>query len=428
MFRDNITKVLFLWAGTLGSAALAFLIQLILAKKLGTSDYGIVASALAATTILSQFCGFGLHSFWLKAFGMEGPAAVRWMEPSIKFLWVSGAITLAVYGAYVYLSSTLPNQRFVLWLMAPCIFGVAAAEWISSKFQLEHRFRTMSGYQVGIQTTRLILLVWLFLLMPPSSFLVGTALALGLVSVFVVIAASIQLGRVRRGLIDLQGHGENLDRESTLQPASIKSLFSQTWPFGLDSVFYLAYVQIGVVLVKELDSPHSAGIFFAAFNLINAIYLLPITLYSRFLLSKMHIWAYRDKEKLLVLLKMGSAVMGVSGLITATVVYILAERIVVLLFGSQFSASAEVLRILALCIPLRFLSTSVGSVLSTGDNMRHRVKIKAWCAAIQVVLCFGFIPSYGALGAAYATAFTELALLGFSSASVMLRFRLIFDR
>jgi O-antigen/teichoic acid export membrane protein len=142
-----------------------------------------------------------------------------------------------------------------------------------------------------------------------------------------------------------------------------------------------------------------------------AIYLLPATVYQKYLLSKLHRWAVHDKAKFWRVYRQGNMAMLASGLAIGAALAVLAPYLVPLAFGQQYRGVASLLMVLAVCVPIRFLSTAVGSALLTEDHMRYRVRAMALATAVAVVLNALLIPRFGEFGAAAATVSAEALLL-----------------
>src|SRR3546814_1494139 len=75
------------------------------------------------------------------------------------------------------------------------------------------------------------------------------------------------------------------------------------------------------------------------------------------------------------------------------------------------SSDLAILSILAIGIPIRFIATSVGSLLVSGRNMRNKSYIMGVVAVINLGSNALLIPVYGLYGAAISTIFCELILL-----------------
>jgi len=87
MNKNKIIKeVSFLWLGSILGALSAFALQVILARELGSQNFGLFASSLAFITLMVPIAGFGIAQSWLKVFGLEGMNALRWLKGSFRFL------------------------------------------------------------------------------------------------------------------------------------------------------------------------------------------------------------------------------------------------------------------------------------------------------------------------------------------------------
>ncbi|MEW5315062.1 MAG: hypothetical protein WDW38_006514 [Sanguina aurantia] len=372
----SLHQIALLWGSSITAAGLAFATQLVLARHLDPATYGIFGSSLALITMLSQFSGFGLQGFWLKAFGQEGWRAQRWVAGSLHFVVMSTALTLIAFAAWAQFGPNDDTTRMTLLLMAPSIAGLAAIELTISKLQLEERYLFISLWQISPQAARLVLIAVAFVVVGASQRLAAVAIVYTVVALLLVAVTVRQIVRMGAPDFDLHGHGprgvdsgESVASTPAFAIPTIRTVAREAWPFGLDVILYLAYMQISNVLLKYLDGNQAAGLYYAAFNIMNAIYLLPIVLYTKFLLSKQHRWARNDKPRLLSSLKLGSAAMLVIGVLAMLFIWLVAPTLVPLLFGHKYADASGLLNILAVCVPLRFLSTSVGSVLSTGDHM-----------------------------------------------------------
>jgi len=103
-------------------------------------------------------------------------------------------------------------------------------------------------------------------------------------------------------------------------------------------------------------------------------------------------------------------------------ILVIADPLVVLLFGSAFAKSGLVLAVLGIILPLSYLNTLVGYLLIAMDRQRVWAPVLLIATLVTVPLDLILIPwtvkvfANGALGGAFSFAFTELGmmLIGFS--------------
>jgi O-antigen/teichoic acid export membrane protein len=191
----------------------------------------------------------------------------------------------------------------------------------------------------------------------------------------------------------------------------VAHLWSQAWAYGMEATLYPIFFQISTVLLKYLDGNVQAGIFGIALGVMTAIYLIPSTLYQKFLLSMLHRWAVHDQQKFWRVYRHGIVAMLASGVLVGLALAGVAPWLVPLIFGEKFRPVVKVLAVLAVCVPIRFLSTAVSSALLNEQHMRYRVLAMGSSAVVVVAANVLLIPRYHEIGAAMATVVGEATLL-----------------
>ena len=193
------------------------------------------------------------------------------------------------------------------------------------------------------------------------------------------------------GEIDLRGHGPRHRVASVAaQVPRVGELWSQAWAFGLFAVLYPVFFQVSTILLKYLGGDAQAGRWAIALAVMTAIYLIPATIYHKFLLSKLHRWAAHDQPKFWLVYRRGNVGMFLLGAHRGGIALVVVSPYAVpLLFGEAYRGVTAILMVLALCPPIRFLSTSMGAALLTDDHMRYRVYAMAWATLVAILLNAG---------------------------------------
>lgn len=399
-----------LWLATALGAGMAFLTQALLARELGPADYGLFTSSLAMVTMVAPLAGFGLAQFWLKVYGSEGWAANRWLRPSLRFLTVTTGLTMGIIVGWAGMGAPA-DAAGTLVILLPVVLGILAASLIATKLRLEERHGALALWQLATPGSRLV--VAIVLLLVPGLAGSGVAIGFSVISLGVAALAAPQMWAMLRGEMALRGHGPRpADAgHGALDPPRAWSVWSQAWAFGLSAVLYPVFFQISTVLVKYFDGNVQAGIFGIALAVMTAIYLIPSTVFQKYLLSKQHRWAVHDPKKFWLVYRRGNLAMLVAGVLLGAMVALLAPWAIPLAFGEKYRAVVPVLLVLAWCVPIRFMSTGVGSALLSERHMRYRVFAMGLSAVVVIVLNVLLIPSRHEIGAAMATVVGEAVLL-----------------
>lgn len=406
-----IWSMALLWLGSVTAGGLTFLCQVVQARELGPAAYGMFAAALGVVTLVSPLASFGLGGLWLRLFGLEGWAAVRWLRQSLRYATIStvGVILLVLIWAIIGPHDLETGK--LLAILSLFIVGQACLELVSARLQLEARYTSLSLWQFVPHLLRLLLLVGLVLTISVDAepwmiawIYTSVSIAMGLVGV-------VRIRAMRNGDFQLAGHGPRPERTERGEAIRLLDVLTQAWPFGAAGVFHLIYFQSNIILLMYLRGDEAAGIYGVAYTVMAAAYMLPSVVYQKFLLPKIHRWAVHDQLQFRQALRTGSRAMLLLGALTMIVVMIASPIFVPLLFGDKYQPAVPLLSILAIAAPMRFLATSVGSVLVTNSYMRLKVRLMGLTALANVALNLALIPEYGMVGAAFSTVLSELLLL-----------------
>ena len=408
--KKSLKALSSLWLGSIMAAFLAFLTQVIVARILGPSEYGVLSSAVSAATLIAPLAGFGIPQVWLKIFGTEGHAGERWIPASFKFIKISSSLTIAALIAWALIAPHNIETQIILLVLSLHIGHQLFTEITSSKLQLEERYQLLSLIQIIPHTLRLLAIVALSTFMPSSINALTVAIIYAGVAVPTVIFGMFEMSRLKRGIFHLKGHKPNSTPTQAATPTTT-TVFFDSLPFGMAATFHLIMFQINIILISYLAGPKEAGIYNVAFAIMTAVYLTPSVIYQKFLLPKIHRWSIHDRSKFVAVYKKGNIAMLLLGTLAMITVAVSAPWAVPLIFGERYQDSVPVLQMLSICAPLRFLASSVGVTLVTQEHMKLKVYLMGIAAAFNTLTSIIFIQNFSLTGAAISTVLSDLLLL-----------------
>ncbi|WNK21197.1 oligosaccharide flippase family protein [Halomonas piscis] len=382
--------------------------QVVLARQLGPELFGVFGAGLAILMLLTPLASFGTGPYWLKVFGQEGWQGMRWISPSLRLVTTGTLLSFTGFVAWVQWGPNNLPGKAMLFLMAFHLVSQVAVELVSSKLQLEERFKALSLWQLSHHGLRLCLVL---LLLPfidaEHAWLVGLAYAV--TGILLLSVAAGQLNDMRRGRFALQGHREE-DAADVTELIAIREVARKAWPFGMAALAYLVYFQSDVALVKHLIGEETAGYYNVSFTIMAAVYLTPSVIFERFLLPKIHRWAHQDRAKMRSVYRMGNHAMFWAGCTVALLIWLLSDWGVVLVFGEGYQASIAYLKVFCFSVPAMFVSFCAGALLASGNTAKMKVYAMMIVAVFNVVSNLIFIPLYGALAAAWTTVASQFLL------------------
>ena len=410
MSKLNIIKnISFLWMGSILGAGLAFLTQVYIARILGPREFGAFSSSLIFINILVPLAGFGIPQFWLRVYGSEGKAAVRWLRSSVQLGTICTIISLIIIILWSEIGNHEADFKKIIYLLTPFLVGQVALEYLTSKLQLEEKYISLITWQLLPHATRLILITTTSITMEGNADISTLGMIYAATGAVMLLIATLGIYGMRSHKFKPAGHHHYLPSPTT--QATLKTAAIESAPFALAGIFHLIYFQGAIIFLKEILGSNEAGLYNAAFLIISGVYLFPSAIYQKYMLPKIHRWANHNQELYLRSYKVGNIYMLTFGGIFLAITWLLSPSIINTLFGEDFKESIQILKYLSLCIPIRFLATSVGSLLVTHAHMQNKVKIMFATALTNIALNLALIPEFGIKGALWATIICESMLL-----------------
>lgn len=191
----------------------------------------------------------------------------------------------------------------------------------------------------------------------------------------------------------------------------IKSLFAITIPFALAGIFSRVYSSIDSVMLSKLTDEASLGWYGLAYKIAFAFQFLPMT-FAAALYPAMSAYAGSDQKQLPGLLEKSIEYLLLIVAPIVTGIVVLAEPLVLTIYGEQFAGTVAPLKILMISLIFAFLYWPAGSLLNATDRQAKNTTIMGITMVTNIVANVFLIPRFGAVGAAYAALIGNITLCG----------------
>ena len=188
-----------------------------------------------------------------------------------------------------------------------------------------------------------------------------------------------------------------------------KTLIIGSIPFALNALFGVLFFKIDTVMLSVLKGDAAVGIYNAAYVPLLALGVIP-TVFIAALYPVMSRYFVSSKDSLETFTGLSSKYMAILGFPIAIGCFVLADRFIALFYAGQFSASIIAFQILAFFIPLRFVSSITGTLLTSINRQSIRTVSVGLSALFNIVLNAALIPYLSYIGASIATVFSEIFL------------------
>lgn len=188
-----------------------------------------------------------------------------------------------------------------------------------------------------------------------------------------------------------------------------KYLLKEALPIALSSVIWIIYYQMDIVMLSAMKGDAAVGIYSAAYKLFEASSLIP----HAFMISLFPIMSAlfkTSKDRLVKSYKLALKYLLIIALPIAIGITLLANKIILLIYGTEFANSATVLQILTWTLVFTFVNFLLLQLLTSIDKQKLNTISTGTCAIVNVILNFVLIPVFSYNGAAIATVATNAVL------------------
>ncbi len=196
--------------------------------------------------------------------------------------------------------------------------------------------------------------------------------------------------------------------------STLKFLLREGFPFGLLYFFSLMYTYVDSTLLSFMKGDQAVGWYNAAYRLVFAMLFIPVAT-MKAVFPALSIYFKQSPEAFKALFERSFKVMFLIGFSLASVIFVLADKIVLTIFGVEYAPAAGALKILVWSTAIIFIGTVQTHTTRASDRQRFTAKVVTTSAVVNLLLNFWLIPKYSLYGAAIATLGAELFTFLFHS-------------
>jgi len=187
---------------------------------------------------------------------------------------------------------------------------------------------------------------------------------------------------------------------------AVRTMIRQAVPFGILMLGVALYYRVDMIMLNWLRDPREVGVYAAAYRFLDAVILLAASIGGPFY-PRLSSLVGRDTQGVRVLLEGTWKPMLALGLPLLLVTIILADPLVLALFGNEFGDAGAVLKILILgSLPLFWINIP-NQALIAADLVFPLARVYGVSVLVNVIVNFFLIPRWGSVGAAVSTVICE---------------------
>jgi O-antigen/teichoic acid export membrane protein len=207
----------------------------------------------------------------------------------------------------------------------------------------------------------------------------------------------------------------------------VRETLRSSYQYGLTGVLGQLYFKADVVMLSALAGLREAGIYAAAFKLVELVFKVAV-LSGRVFAPALFKASHTPGRSFDVFASMMTRLLAVSGLMAGLISFVLADELILLMFGETYRSSVPVLRILGGVMAVKCMMIALQLLLSSIDLHVQRVAGLTITLVAHIAANALLIPRFGAVGAACGTLLSGVLLIILYAISFMQRRRFSYVR
>jgi O-antigen/teichoic acid export membrane protein len=384
----------------------------IAARSLAQADYGDFTFGLSIGLMLAQVADFGLQLYTQRELArLTIPGAIArpyFTDESHAARLIGGGLLLkgllslasmVILAGVVYFEP-VGNKGALLLVGFAAVLGTLL-DYFSYCFRALGRLQNEAKGLVIARATNLALGVGALIL---GGGVLGLAIA---GDAAMLLGVGYLYSRLRKYIVPVWHVDRPYWRRVLAQPTAI----------GIGIVFSTVSFRVDNLLIPPIVGREALAAYNVAYKLFEPSQILPgVLLAATFpLIARAAATEKKEDDRpshsLRSLLGQNLALLCGLGIAVTAVLFLLASPVTRLLYGDLYTASVPMLRVLALAALPMYLNYMLTHTLIALDRPRLYALATLCALVVNVLINLALIPSLGAIGAAWATGLTEVALL-----------------
>lgn len=376
----------FIFFEKLFTTAVQFIVGLYIIRYLGPKDLGVLSYVLAFVGLFLIFVNLGVDTILVREIAKEREDINSFYSTGF---WLKAASSLLCMAAVNIISYSLGVDgvtRLFVFIVSFTLF-FETYRYFTIFFEAKLLMRSVSLVSMLLILQSGVIKVVFILMGKPLSWFVGLVLW----DYFLAFIGFMFLAS-RYGFPVI-----SLDFDW----GKAKYLISESWPLLLTGVFITIYHRIDQIMLFQMTSEKEVGLYSSAVRLTEVWYMVPIivmtSLYPLFSRLK------KESQEFIIMYKVAFRVMSYIAMPLALYVSFYSKAIVVNFLGKDYENSSPLLAVLIWSVFFAYWGVVNYRLLNATGFQKLDFILSFPGAVVNVVGNFLLIPTYGALGAAFAT-------------------------
>jgi len=376
------------------NTGLGLVLTIFIARFIGDADYGKLGFAQSFTGLLMVLANIGLGQVTVRELSRHKELTSKYLSNILAIRLILSVVTFALIALIIDLIHYPADTTMVVYIIGISSILGSFSGFLRCIFRAFERMEYEALLNIG---RSIVTTIVGFIVLFSGYGLIAIALVyLFSASVDLLAALVVTIKKITKPKLEVDF-------------SFWKQIIPMALPFALTGFVGFIYMQIDIVMLSVMKGDAVVGWYRAATTLIYGLVIIP-DIFSSAIFPVMSRFYVSSKEALNTTLQKSAKYLFIIGLPIAGGIILLSERIILLLYGADFTPAIIAMQILSLYLPLRFINHATGYTLSSISKEPLRALSATIAAGTNIALNLLLIPRYSLAGAAIATTITEVVL------------------
>jgi O-antigen/teichoic acid export membrane protein len=377
-----------------------FGLMIFLPRYLGAEAYGAIGLGTSIWTVVGVAMAFGMDVFLVKEVARHPEKTSELMGTTLLLRGLLFGLGLAAVALYLHLVDYPPLTVQVVYLMGithllwlfingchAVLQGLEVMEYIS--------IANITGKAVhtGVAITALLL-----------GYGIYTIVGISMLAALVVLVMQLTFLSWRH------------PPRFRLNPAQGKELLRASTPYLMIALVASIYMEADIVIISLLMDETAVGWYASARRLTGTFMFFPVVFIGAIFPALSRIYT-QDAERLPLLVRKSFDLMVLMSIPIGLGLAILAQPLVILLFGAEFAPAGPILSVMGIMLIFIYMNTLMGKFLISTDRQNNWTVVMIVATIVSIGLDLLLIPwcsrvlGNGAIGGALSFLVTEIGMV-----------------
>ncbi|NMO09461.1 flippase [Methanobacterium subterraneum] len=393
--RRVVKNTILLFSSTILSYILLFFVNMYTARYLGVEGFGNLSLAFALSGIFVVFMDLGLSTLLVREVARDKSLSNKYLG-SITVIKL--ILSLISFGIIILLVNLIHYPEEISTVIYLIIVSTIIGSFTSLFYSLFQAYEKMEYQSIGTILNSILLLSFIIFIIDTDGNIITFAQVYILVNLISLVYCFVV---IKRNFMPLK-----LEIDFNFW----KTVIITALPLSLSLIFSVIGFRIDSVLLSTINGNLAVGYYTAPYRLIEVLIFVP-SVFSSAIYPVMSNFYVSSRQTLENSYEKSIKYMIIISLPIAVGVTLLADKIIILVYGYGFIPSILTLQILIWVVPLIFLTYIYGTFLVSINKQNMSLKITFIAMIINIVLNLLLLPSFSYLAASLITVITEIIAL-----------------